>query len=184
MLVAKDLPTDRLEKPGLYIPQGNTNTKIVNGLYVHMYPYVYYAYFIYIIRRPQSAWSGIFVRKIEAWAKLQNPKSKWRRLGVPNKERRLIQNPKSKIQSQNSKIQNPNSGFWFLGGQTGNWALIWMFSNCLTTRRFGTGCSIPPSSMRFSRNGAQLPKNHVYSFFTFCTCNNSSLVADVFLVGG
>ena len=148
-----------------------------------MYPYVYYAYFIYIIRRPQSAWSGIFVRKIAAWAKLQNPKSKWRRLGVPNKERRLIQNPKSKVKTPKYKI--PSQRIWVFGrGLTGNWALIWMFSNCLTTRRFGTGCSIPPSSMKFSRNGAQLPKNHVYSFFTFCTCNNSSLVADVFLVGG
>ena len=60
-------------------------------------------------------------------SKLQNPNSKRRRLGPPQKERRLnwskIQNPNSKIQDPRSKIQTPNSiiqtarlefGFWIL----------------------------------------------------------------------
>ena len=46
-------------------------------------------------------------------SKIQTPKSKRRRLGPPQKERRLnwskIQNPNSKLQNPKSKIQNPKS---------------------------------------------------------------------------
>ena len=74
------------------------------------------------IRRPESAWLGNILCRIQTVStdpnpspksKIQNPKSKRGRLGPPQKERRLnwskIQNPKSEIQNPKSKIRNPKS---------------------------------------------------------------------------
>ena len=71
-----------------------------------------------IIRRPESACSSNNLmqnpsRSENPKSKIQDPKSKRPRLGLPQKERILrqskIQNPRSKMQNPKSQIRNPKS---------------------------------------------------------------------------
>ena len=67
------------------------------------------------IRRPESAWLGNILCRIQTVSidpnpspksKVQNPKSK-----IQNPKSK-IQNPKSKIRNPKSKVQNPNGAVW------------------------------------------------------------------------
>ena len=101
------------------------------------------------IRRPESACSSNNLiqnpnRLQNPKSKIQDPKTKRPRLGLPQKEWILrqskIQNPRSKIQDPKPKLQNPNSkiqtavldfGFWSLDlGRPGWGRRRWLCSKC------------------------------------------------------
>ena len=98
------------------------------------------------IRRPESAWHGNILCRIQTMSveasskpksKIQTPKSKLQTapFGAATKrtKTKLIQNPKSKLQNPRSKIQNPNSKLQNPNGPFGVWILDFGFG------RAGTG---------------------------------------------